>query len=813
MVTFRHCVAHWVAILLVGPLSGIPTKAQEVPVVGIGANGYHTPLVAEGHEFRPLDNPAYPNFKLTSVESVRLVLQVSDGLVIFSIERMGVNTQTALAIEGLPANSVWYRHEDGQSAGEYTTDAAGKFMCEQDLTQLRTVVFSPATTTLFVTTNTILTSDLSDSVVIAADGVTFDGGGFTVSNPATSGNGITVIGRRDVTIRNVRVTGFTNALHLSNTRFVRVENATLHGNGNGIFSSTSAGNVYGANEIRDNTNGVIAVFSNSDSLTNSSLLRNAYAGVSLAFGGSPSISGNSLSEGALGIVLQDLNFSSVEDNTLAAFSSNGISIFSSRPDFVAVTNHLVKANTISGTTLGLVTGNMAQSVVRNNTISATQNDLVLNGLGNAIFHNNFLGPSVTKIFAFGFSTFELSHDEEGNFWDRTCPGPLFVPGVDSNGPIDSFPYGTKDAWLLDVPPGCPSAPPPTPAEQIDALATQVREALQLGSITDVGVAQSLLAKLDAAGQSVDRSALEGAIGQINAFAQNLEAQSGKAVEIQFAHQLASLATNAIVPALQEEPGLERAWSITYEGTAHGELLVEHANQGTTVEITFRDAPGRPRVKAERTGARIIKHGNREISLETYNARLEDATTGTFSHFFGEIKIIVTNPATGLNYQQIILDKQVTMGLDGRRLRVEPTLNGASDSFNENRTTVQHTVRGDTALDGTIGVFIDIPGSPVQQGITIAANPNLPLTVGSFTEEQTFRWYLLDGDTPIASVEWGFKTSATIQSLVETDGIVTSSPVTIHGEGLRTPLTDQDRGDLRNANQNGAFDTFRDLVRF
>ncbi|MBI2930919.1 MAG: hypothetical protein HYY16_04655, partial [Planctomycetes bacterium] len=76
MATFRRLV-YLTAIVSLGLLPGIPTQAQDAPVVGTGTDAFHAPLVGEGYEFGPLGNPAYPNFKLTSSEPVRLVLQVS----------------------------------------------------------------------------------------------------------------------------------------------------------------------------------------------------------------------------------------------------------------------------------------------------------------------------------------------------------------------------------------------------------------------------------------------------------------------------------------------------------------------------------------------------------------------------------------------------------------------------------------------------------------------------------------------------------------------------------------------------------------
>ncbi|MDI7267303.1 MAG: transglutaminase domain-containing protein [Myxococcota bacterium] len=50
---------------------------------------------------------------------------------------------------------------------------------------------------------------------------------------------------------------------------------------------------------------------------------------------------------------------------------------------------------------------------------------------------------------------EISYLGRGSWWNRSCPGALFLPGVDSNAAHvrDSFPYGSRDAWLVGLLPG------------------------------------------------------------------------------------------------------------------------------------------------------------------------------------------------------------------------------------------------------------------------------------------------------------------------------------------------------------------------
>jgi hypothetical protein len=118
-------------------------------------------------------------------------------------------------------------------------------------------------------------------------------------------------------------------------------------------------------------------------------------------------------------------------------------------------DNLIYGNTIRSSSSGIGFRNATDNEVYGNTIYADANELFIqeSGWPNSFFHNNIIsGPQ--KV----FSTIpaELSWEMEGNFWSRSCPGDLFVPGGDSNSldVVDSYPYGQQDAWDLGQFPGC-----------------------------------------------------------------------------------------------------------------------------------------------------------------------------------------------------------------------------------------------------------------------------------------------------------------------------------------------------------------------
>src|SRR5688572_26115062 len=103
-------------------------------------------------------------------------------------------------------------------------------------TALTMVASASATSgTLVITTSTTLSEDHHGTIVLAADDIVLDGAGNTVFGDGT-GDGISVTGRRGVTVRNVRVTGFIQGIAVVDSQRVAVtSNHAFENPGNGIF--------------------------------------------------------------------------------------------------------------------------------------------------------------------------------------------------------------------------------------------------------------------------------------------------------------------------------------------------------------------------------------------------------------------------------------------------------------------------------------------------------------------------------------------------------------------------------------------------
>ncbi len=80
---------------------------------------------------------------------------------------------------------------------------------------------------------------------------------------------------------------------------------------------------------------------------------------------------------------------------------------------------------------------------------------------------------------------------------------------------------------------------------IQSLHDCVMHAFDMGHITNKGVANSLMAKLDAAQASLDRGNTSAAVNQLHAFINEVNAQAGKKIDAEHAGHLKMHAENVI----------------------------------------------------------------------------------------------------------------------------------------------------------------------------------------------------------------------------------------------------------------------------
>ena len=122
--------------------------------------------------------------------------------------------------------------------------------------------------TLVVTTDTTLTEDHAGDVVIAADGVTLDCDGHSITGPGT-GNGILLSGVDGTTVANCLIQGFDTGVAVvngSSGNVVSGSSVTGDGDGIGFLADGASGNTFDGNVATGNTDGFVLIRAANDNV-------------------------------------------------------------------------------------------------------------------------------------------------------------------------------------------------------------------------------------------------------------------------------------------------------------------------------------------------------------------------------------------------------------------------------------------------------------------------------------------------------------------------------------------------------------------
>ena len=140
------------------------------------------------------------------------------------------------------------------------------------------------------------TGNINDLIVVERNNIAVDGAGYTVTGSG-SGNGITLTGRSNVTVRNVTIKNFVNGTWLSSSS-----------------NNTLSGNNFTANNV---------------------------AGISLAYSSNNNVvSGNNAANNGIGIGLQSSSNNTLSGNNFAANNGYGIYLDSSTNDTIYHNNFI-----------------------------------------------------------------------------------------------------------------------------------------------------------------------------------------------------------------------------------------------------------------------------------------------------------------------------------------------------------------------------------------------------------------------------------------------------------------------------------------
>ena len=320
----------------------------------------------------------YLNISLKSSEEIRALLESIPRMINLDIEGVNEDIDFAeLVISGLEPNKTYYKYQDG-FMGEvvFISDEEGSYVWNQDLSKNHHVWIQEIKSTLIITEDTVLDSDITGSVLINADNITLDCNNHTITGnyPYYYGPGIYLNNRENVTIKNCIITNFTFGIYLYNSNHSQILNNNASFNGadgirlhrssnntidNNICSSnvgvgillwapySNNNNVFN-NNCSDNREGISLFYSHHSNITNNNILNNGN-GMRLFNSSDTHIIDNNIesADWAEGIIVWISSNVEIRDNQ---FTNSGI--FFDTPvysDNVSYYNtHIIENNTING---------------------------------------------------------------------------------------------------------------------------------------------------------------------------------------------------------------------------------------------------------------------------------------------------------------------------------------------------------------------------------------------------------------------------------------------------------------------------------
>lgn len=419
-------------------------------------------------------------------------------------------------VSGLRAGWTYFLARDGSAQlDSLTTDSLGALRFAQDasaahslllMAQHGSITLTPSTCpTIGVwepsTQTCTLTQDyLTPPINLGDDNIKLDCAGHVVGGGVRASVGIVAL-RNGHSVRNCTVTNADVGINAFLSNRLTVADTTI----------TMPDPSFGGGEavILQNSNDV--VFSNLE-------VSNFAYGMTVSGGGNLLIQGAAFQVSQFPIDIGSTSSVSLNDVVvdgarfgggeapLAAVQLSGvhgvsINRLSTRGAVTGVTNVvaatfdsdvIIADSSISQGNVALRLDGPGTSFVVRSTLSQNSQALQLNGGTNYVFHNNIVSNGSPAVVAPGpvdlFDNRPGSPTfQQGNFWGRACPDPLFVAGTDSNPSTaaDLFPFGVASSWASGGVPGCVQ-PPPLAAPLLTAPANGAL--LRTGAVTFEGSA-------------------------------------------------------------------------------------------------------------------------------------------------------------------------------------------------------------------------------------------------------------------------------------------------------------------------------------
>jgi parallel beta-helix repeat protein len=279
---------------------------------------------------------------------------------------------------------------------------------------------------VYTFTDDIFTYEWPYGIIIERDNIVIDGAGhilkghkvdiiehFSQSKPLTTG--ISLEGRKNITIKNLQITEFNTGLRGRNCKGIKILCNKITNTVKGLWFLRSSHNILSSNNIIGNSNGIFFESDCFNFIISENNVSDNYYGIKIQLSNNNTISGNHIAKNTYGISIEfSSNYNVVSKNRITN-NYNGIGLGSSLGNIVYGNN--ITNNTKYGVAL--------VSQASHNTFSG--NNITKNAAGiyisessnnNTFHHNNFINNTM-QVYDIGA---EFPHIPSSvNIWDDGYP--------------------------------------------------------------------------------------------------------------------------------------------------------------------------------------------------------------------------------------------------------------------------------------------------------------------------------------------------------------------------------------------------------
>jgi len=270
----------------------------------------------------------------------------------------------------------------------------------------------------------VFTGNISDSIVVERDNIVVDGGGHTVQGPL-NGNGISLSGRMNVTIKNVEITTFQNGIYISESSNCSISKNNVRANdhyGIWLFSSSEI-TIVENNVTANGWHGINLLWSSNNSIIANSIAASRWIGLWFDGSSNNKVVGNTFnSDGALfedsygntvnGNIVNNKPLVYLEDVSNQTVNDAGqvllINCFDIR----------VENLNLSDTAVGIALWGTNNSRIISNNISANHffGIRLHYSSNNSIYHNNFIDNAHQFYNYDSVNSWDDGYPSGGNYW-------------------------------------------------------------------------------------------------------------------------------------------------------------------------------------------------------------------------------------------------------------------------------------------------------------------------------------------------------------------------------------------------------------